>query len=1027
MNMKILFSMVCCWLIIQQTHAQIAITGQVIDNVSSEPLAGATVMEVGGTNGTVTDGNGKYVLTVISENPTIQVSFIGYQPQTTVVGKSSVIHFKMIPENWALDEVVVTGYGTQRKVDLTGAVSIVNTKMLKNSPNPNPIKALQGQVPGVSIQTDGNPAGGATVRIRGVSTLNNNDPLYIIDGVPTKSSAFNILNSNDIESIQVLKDGASAAIYGSRASNGVIIVTTKQAKSEGFQVNYSSAFTQSKYFSMPKMLNTMERARVHWQATINDGGNPDNIPFIKYDWARDANGKAVLNNINIPEYLIPGVKSANTNWFDAISRTGFIQEHNLSLSAGGKNTGSVISFRFYDDKYVLHAKDNKRFSARVNTRQDIFNKKVRIGQNLSVSNVKDNGFSGLLPLERALSVRPILPVLNDDGNYSGPITGAFTDDENPYMVLDINEWDQRNNLNVFGNVYADITLAKNLNLKTNFGIDWQKGLDRNIERIYNTGIKKRLVNSVQNINSDNFNWVLNATVDYNLVRGKHNATILVGTEAIRNQYRQSSSYRENFALETFDYFMEDAGSGRHIVGGSGSGYSLLSYFGKINYAYADKYLLSATGRYDGSSRFGENNRFGFFPSLSAGWRIDQENFIKNATTPISELKLRGSWGITGNQEISNTARFTTYLTHYGEAAIAGSADNGTAYDIYGADSGSLLSGFRKSQTGNNNLKWEESGQVNAGLDLGFFSNKLTGSLDFFVKNTKDILISPVYLASIGEGGNRWVNGASMQTKGFELLLGYQDAISKVNYSITGNIGHYRDKIKHLPAVVVSSYPGNVEQNILGRSMNSIFGYVSDGIFKSKEEVDQHAVQPGKGIGRLKFKDLNGDGTINTLDQKYLGISTPRYEYGINLNLSYKRFDFTAFFQGVLGRDVNNVFKRRTDFSSLWAGINYGKRTLDAWTVDNPNATIPAVTLVDNNNEGRMSSYFIENGSYLKLRQISLGYNLPDIKHIKNSRLYLTADNLLTFKHSSFTSEDPENPGNGFPRPRNITLGLSISL
>ncbi|WP_439581227.1 SusC/RagA family TonB-linked outer membrane protein [Dyadobacter bucti] len=1027
MRLKILFSIVCCCMVIQHTQAQITITGAVMDQASNEPLVGATVRETGGINGAVTDANGKYTLPVASENAVIQVTYVGYLTQELTVGKSSVLNFRMMIENASLEEVVVTGYGTQRKVDLTGAVSIVNTKMLKNSPNPNPIKALQGQVPGVSIQTDGNPAGGATVRIRGVSTLNNNDPLYIIDGVPTKSSAFNILNSNDIESIQVLKDGASAAIYGSRASNGVIIVTTKQAKSEGFQINYSSAFTHSRYISMPKMLNTMERARVHWQATINDGGNPDNIPFIDYDWSRDASGKAVLNNINIPEYLIPGVKSANTDWFKAISRTGFIQEHNLSLSASGKNTGSVISFRFYDDKYVLHAKNNKRYSTRINTRQDFFDKKVRIGQNLSVSNVMDNGFSGLLPLERALSVRPILPVLTDDGNYSGPITGAFTDDENPYMVLDINNWDQRNNVNVFGNVYADISLAKNLNFKSTFGIDWQKGLDRDIERIFDTGIKKRLMNSVRNLNSENFNWVLNATVDYNLLKGKHNTTVLVGTEAIKNNYRQSSSYRENFALETFDYFTEDAGSGRHIVSGSSSGYSLLSYFGKVNYAYADKYLFSATGRYDGSSRFGENNRFGFFPSLSAGWRIDQEDFLKNAATPISELKLRGSWGITGNQEISNTARFTTYMTHYGESAIAFNSDNGTAYDIYGADSGSLLSGFRKSQTGNNNLKWEQSGQMNAGIDLGFFANKLTGSLDLFVKNTKDILISPLYLAAIGEGGNRYVNGASMQTKGFEILLGYQDAISKLNYSVTGNLGHYRDKITELPKVVLNSYPGNVEQNILGRSMNSIFGYVTDGIFKNQEEVDQHAIQPGKGIGRLKYKDLNDDGTINTLDQRYLGISTPRYEYGINLNLSYKNFDFTAFFQGVFGREVNNVFKRRTDFSSLWAGINYGKRTLDAWSPDNPGSTIPAVTLVDNNNEGRLSTYFIENGAYMKLRQISLGYNLPDIKYIRSSRLYLTADNLLTFKHSSFTSEDPENPGNGFPRPRNITLGLSINL
>lgn len=623
-------------------------------------------------------------------------------------------------------------------------------------------------------------------------------------------------------------------------------------------------------------------------------------------------------------------------------------------------------------------------------------------------------------------MRPILPIYNDDGNYSGPVTGAFTDDKNPFMILDINEWDQRNNVNIFGNFYTDVKLTNSLNFRANFGLDWEKGLNRDIERIFDTGIKKRLTNSIRNTNSESLNWIANATLNYKYETEDHNLAVLVGTEIIENKYKMSSSYREDFSLETLDYFVEGAGSGRQIVGGSRTGFSLLSFFGKADYSFLNRYLVSATARYDGSSRFGANNRFGFFPSLSAGWRIDQEDFLRDVDG-ISELKLRSSWGITGNQEISNTAIYTTYITHYGESDIAFQSDNGTAYDITGADGGSLPSGYRKAQTGNPNLKWGESREVNFGIDYGLWGNKLFGSFDYFIKNTHDILISPVYLATIGEGGNRFMNGASMKTTGFEVLVGYKEKIGEVNFSVVGNVGSYKDRITDLPDDVVSSYPGNVEQNILGRSLHSIFGYVTDGIFKSDDEVQQHAEQPGKKIGRLRYVDLNNDGVINALDQRYLGVSSPRLEYGFNFNFDYKRFDISLFFQGVGLRDVSNTFKRRTDFSSLWAGINYGKRILDGWTEDNPNSTIPAATLVDSNNEGRLSTYYIESGAYMKLRQASIGYTIDGISFLKNIRFYITGDNLITFKAKSFTAKDPENPYNGFPRPRNVTGGLNLTF
>ncbi|HWK99840.1 MAG TPA: SusC/RagA family TonB-linked outer membrane protein, partial [Parapedobacter sp.] len=885
------------------------------------------------------------------------------------------------------------------------------------------------QVPGVSILTDGNPAGGATVRIRGVSTLNNNDPLYIIDGVPTKGSAFNILNSNDIESIQVLKDGSSAAIYGSRASNGVIIVTTKQARSGQFQVTYNTAFTHSKNSIKPQMLGTVDRERIQWQAMINDGNNPDDIPFVSYDWEVDGNGRAILNGIDIPDEIIPGVPSANTDWFDAITRDGFVQEHNLTVSGGGENTGTLFSLRYYENQYVLHKKDNQRYSARINSYQQLFDKRVKIGQNLSVSNVLDNGLSSTLPLNTALSLRSILPIFNSDGSYSGPVTGAFVDQQNPYMLLDINNWDSRQNVNIFGNVYLTANLLENLIFNSNIGIDWRSGLTRDIERTYATGILTRDINSLRNTDAEDINWNVNATLQYNFGQNNHIFDALIGTEVLQNRTRSNASYKEGFALETFDYFVENAGTGLQLANGSRSGYSLLSFFGKINYAFQNKYLVSLTTRYDGSSRFGKNNRFGFFPSASVGWKLDQESFISDNFSFFNELKLRAAWGVTGNQEISNTAVYTVYNPHYGEAEVAFNSDNGTAYDIYGNDSGLLPSGYRKTQTGNDDLRWEQSSELNLGLDFALFD--FFGSFDLFDKQTKDILISPVYLAAIGEGGNRFFNGASMRTKGFEILLGYRKQIGEFGYTLTGNIGHYRDQITDLPPEVVSSYPGNVEQNILGRSVNSMFGYVTDGIFKTTEEVEAHANQPGKDIGRLRYKDLNNDGAINALDQAYIGVSTPRYDYGVNLAIEYGKFDFSAFFQGVFGREVNNTIKQRTDFASLWAGINYGERILNAWTPDNPSATIPAVTLVNSNNEGRLSTYFIENGAYMKLRQVSIGYNIGAFRFVKNLRLYATGENLFIIKDNSganaFTAMDPENPNNTFPIPRNLTFGLSVTF
>lgn len=1009
----------------------VMVQGTVTDQETGEPLPGVNVLIKGTGTGTATDIDGKYTLNVPEESDVLIFSFIGYISQEIPLNNQTVINVELKEDFNALNEVVVTGYSSERVVDLTGAVSVVDTEALENRATNNPIQSLQGQVSGVFITTNGNPSGGATVRIRGVSTLNNNDPLYVIDGVPTKSSAFEILNPNDIESIQVLKDASSSAIYGARASNGVIIVTTKQAKDHRLQVNYSSTFTHSSYTSKPSVLNAEQRARVQWQASINDGLDPDEIQVVDYDWQRNSDGTAVLNEVIIPEYITDGVPTADTNWFDEISRNGFIQEHNLSVSTGGERGGSFLSLRYFDNDYLLKYRNFKKISARINSHYNFLDGKIKIGQNLVISNGIDNGFDSTEPLTRALEVRSILPVRTETGEYSGPVSGDFVDSKNPVMMLDYNQWDQRNMINIFGNLYTNISISENLTFNANLGIDRDNNFNRDIQRRFTTGFITQPFNYIRNTKSETFNWNINSTLEYSLIKDSHNATFLVGSEATKNNYGQNFSYREDFAIETLDYFVEDAGTGRQVVGGSRTGNSLLSFFGKVNYTYNDKYLASATIRYDGSSRFGSNNRFGAFPSFSAGWRISDETFISQNAEFITDLKLRASWGKVGNQEISDIARYTLYRSHYGEATNAFNSDNGTAYDITGADSGPLPSGFRRTQSGNNNLKWEETSEANIGIDFGFFDHKLTGSIDYFNKNTHDILISPAFLAVRGEGGNQFVNGASVEVTGFEMLLKYREQLGQFNFSVTGNIGHYKDKITELPADVVRSYPGNAEKTILGRSMNSWFGYVTDGIFQNAQEVDEHAEQPGKEIGRIRYKDLNGDGTINALDQDYLGTSTPKYEYGVNLQADYKGFDVRLFFQGVSGIIVNNSFKRRTDFTALWAGTNYGTRTLDAWTPQNPASTIPAVTLTDNNNEGRLSTYFLDNGSYLKLRLASIGYTLNDFIGIRNTRLFLSGENLLTLKDNSgmdaFTSPDPENPNQTYPRPLNITLGINLSF
>ena len=1025
-------------------YAQSEITGTVVDE-TGEGVIGATVKEKDTTNGTVTDLDGNFKIKV-KVGATLVVSYIGYQTQE--VAAKNGMKVELVPDDKVLQEVVVTGYTTQRKADLTGAISTVSVDEMAKQNENNPMKALQGRVPGMNISADGNPSGAATVRIRGIGTLNDNDPLYIIDGVPTKAGMHE-LNGNDIESIQVLKDAASASIYGSRAANGVIIITTKKGKEGQVKVNLDASIAASMYAHPMKVLNSEEWGRALWQAVVNDGQDPNSDKYAAlgyhFDWSYGENGVPQLHGLSMQKYMDAAntVPTADTDWFDKTTRTGVIQNYNVSVSNGSEHGSSFFSLGYYKNLGIIKESDFERFSARMNTDYKLLGDMLTIGEHFTLNRTSEVSAPGGF-LGNVLQYNPSFPVYNTKGEYAN-LTGAYSDRENPLEVLDRNKDNRYTYWRTFGDVFISLQPIKNLMLKTTFGIDYSQKEQRFFTYPIKNGNVANDENAVEAKQEHWMKWMWNAIATYNLEIGKHRADALVGMELNRQDDTWFAGKRYDYSVLTPDYMWPSAGVGEQQAFGSGEGYSLVSFFGKFNYTYNDRYLASITLRRDGSSRFGKNNKYGTFPSVSAGWRISEEKFMEPAKEWLDNLKLRASWGQTGNQDIANTARYSIYKAVYGEAGFGGQS-YGTSYDIQGSNGGQTLnSGFKREQLGNDDIKWETTTQTNLGLDFGFFHNALYGSVEWYFKKTKDILVNMPGIGIMGEGSAKWINAGEVENRGFEFNLGYRGNIGDFSFDIAGNISTNRNEVTKLPETIASkgTFGGSGVESVVGHPINSYVGYVFDGIFKSQDEVDNHAKQEGASVGRMRFKDLDSNGIINEKDQEWIYDPTPDFSYGLNVYLQYKDFDFTMFWQGVQGvdalmtvkpgDDVNGAYKVQTD---LWAGVNVanlnkGSRVLDAWTPNNPDSNIPALSLNDNNNEKRFSSYYVENGSYLKLRTIQLGYNLPktltDKLHMSKIRTYLSAQNLLTIKSSKFTGEDPENPQFGYPIPLNVTFGVNVSF
>jgi TonB-linked SusC/RagA family outer membrane protein len=935
------------------------------------------------------------------------------------IANQSVIDVTLEEESTWLSEVVAVGYGIKQKKDLTGAVSVVEVEDISNIPVAGVDQMMQGRVAGVNIIGDYAPGGGVSVRVRGFSTVRNNDPLYIIDGVPVESG-INMINPNDIESLQVLKDAASASIYGSRAANGVIIITTKKGSKEEATIHFDTYVGIQSAAKQLTPLSAQEYGDLLWEAHYNDGKTP----------ANDIYGSGP--SATIPQFLDASnkVPSTDLNWVDEIMQNALVQSHNLNISKGKDDSFYNLSLGYYNQEGIIKYTDFERVSVRFNSKSTFFDRLI-IGENLSLAHswsnrTTTNSVLGGVVYD-AYKYPSIAPVYDVDGNFAG----AFLSDiRNPLARLYHSKDNTYKQLKLFGNVFAELELIDGLVLKTNFGVDYGTNYRRNFNpKFQETGAHNpSTISTLSNNYSQRFEWVWTNTMNYSAVFDKHQVDVLAGMESIESTYEYFNASREGFPYEEENFRFLNAGDGgSQKNSGSGSRWSLISYMAKADYIYDQRYLASFTFRRDGSSKLGNNN-WGNFPAFSLGWRVSEEDFF--TTDKISNLKIRFGWGQNGNQDVPPYATIESYYSnpYYSNYAIDGAQT-------------SVNNGFTQTRNGNIDLKWETTTQTNFGFDLGFLNNRLNITADYFIKNTTDLLLERP-LPPIAGGTNQtvWDNVGEMQNKGFELLIDYQSKYVN-NFSWNGslNFSKVENELTSLPddiefIALPSAYLHSVNfdqetsRSMVGQPISSFFGYRSLGIFQNQSEIDAHKVQPNAQPGDLRFEDVDKDGDLDGDDRDFIGNPHPDFTVGLNLGAQYKNFDVSLFLNGTVGNDVWDLTRYYGDFFNLSA-YNKLDRTLDAWSTENPNGTVPRLSLDDPNNNIRPSSYYISDASYLRLKTLTIGYTFNELAQklkASNMRVYVQAQNLFTI--TGYEGLDPEVGLQSYSSEhRNLDIGVDRGL
>ncbi|WP_240163916.1 SusC/RagA family TonB-linked outer membrane protein [Spirosoma taeanense] len=1032
--------------------AVLPINGKVVD-AAGEAVPGATVVLKGSSSlGTTTDAEGGFTLNVPDGSTALVVSSIGYVTQEVAISNRTQIVVTLQSDVKALSEVVVTGYSSQSRRDITGAVTTVDTKELTKVTAPNVAQQLQGRVPGVTVTSNNSPGGEATVRIRGFGTINNNDPLYIIDGVPTKGG-LNSINPNNIESMQVLKDAASASIYGSRAANGVIIITTKKGKVGTPQFTFNSRVgVQVGKVDLGLIRNPQEFGDLLWIQRRNAGvltnGNPSHQQY--------GNGPTAV----VPDYILAGssyglsegdprtnpslynynrtgfyqIVKANkegTDWHKAILRPAAIQEYNIGANGGTEAGRYAIALNYFKQDGVLIHTSFDRYSLRSNT-EFLFKKRVRLGENLEVSYTQNKGYysnNGTAstannqdgnPIGNGYRIPSIIPVYDIMGNFAATRAAGLGPATNPVAQL----WRARNNqlntFRAFGNAYAEIDILENLVARSSIGIDITNANRASYTLLDLEEAEIEAANSLTNANAYDINWTWSNTLNYSRTFANvHKLSVLAGSEAIRGTGRDFSATRTTFFSEDPQYMFLNSGTAGINNSGSGYEWALFSLFGKVNYSLKDRYLLEATIRRDGSSRFGQNNRYGTFPAVSAGWRLSDESFMAGLTW-INDLKIRAGWGQTGNQEIGNYNGFSTYRSSLSQSS----------YAIDGSNN-SVQSGFDTEAFGNPDAKWETTTQTNIGLDATLLKGKLGITLDLYDRTTSDMLYQVSLPATQGVATIPFVNVGEMNNKGIDLGLNFNGKAldGSLSYGVGVNFSTYKNRVVRLnsssSAVLlgpaIRSYTWT--RSVAGMPLYSFYGLKIDGIYQNQSEVDAGPKYPGyAAVGKYKYHDTDGDGTITDNDRMFLGNPHPDFTYGINLNLGYKNFDLSAFFQGVQGNELLNMVKRWVDFNNQ-AGNRSLRMLYDSWTPENPDAVLPILDANDSRSQ-QPSSYFIEDGSYFRMKNLTLGYTLPASLaqkiRFENARVFLQAQNLFTI--TKYSGIDPEVTSVG-STPGSTVLGV----
>lgn len=1015
--------------------AQRDVSGKVVNVTENQPIAGATIQVKGTQTLTQSQVDGRFSIRVPNDNSTLIITVVGFDvTEIAVAGRSNIGDVSLSPTSASLNEVVVTGYTTQRKKDITGSVAVVNVQNLKSVPSGTIESLLQGQASGVTVINSGAPGSASNVRIRGITSAGNVDPLVIIDGTPGN---MHDLNVNDIQSIQVLKDAGAAAIYGVRGSNGVIVITTKKGRPGRPVVTYDAFIgTQRPLKDGWNLANPTEAANAIWEQYKNNNlaplhkqyGSgatpviPDYItPFGTMEGAPNTNPATYALYTN----QITKANKEGTDWFHEIFKPAMVQSHNISVSGGGEKSTYLFSLNYHDQDGTLIHNYLKRYSARINSTFNIRDN-IRVGENAYFFYKKNPNYLGLPGVNNANSINAayrmpaIVPVYDIRGNFAGGGSQSLGNSPNPVAIMERTRDNKGNNWQVMGNIFAEIDFAKHFTLRSSFGgnVDFFNNYSFVFTAYENA-------ENSQNPNSfiENYGYTTSRTwtntLNYkNTFLDKHSVNVLVGSEAITNYGRAAGASRGSYYVTNLNNLTVDPNLWTLNFGSSTSQSNsnlalngvqtpyenaLLSLFGRLDYAFDDRYLLSATLRRDGSSVFAEDYRYGYFPSVTAGWRISKEKFMEGISW-LNDLKIRGGWGKLGS--ISNVSPTNAYTLFASNAVYSW-------YDINGSST-APTQGLFTSQYGNPFTTWEEDIITNIGFDATILKNKLEFSFEWYKKDIQGLLFPSAPAVQLsGSAIPPFVNFGNIQNKGFDLSAVYHGNPGKdFTFDITGTFTSYNNKVVSVPGPTIYRDYGNSRLQT-GQPIGGFFGYKVIGIFQSAAEVTGSPTQEAAAPGRFKYADVNGDKIINSSDRTHFGDPNPDFTAGLNINLAYKNFDFSTFFYANVGNDVINQVRASVDFPQQFDVAISKDAVYNSWKPDRPNARVARLERSANfSNIAVFNSYLMEDGSFLRCKNLALGYTIPGSKisrwGLTKLRVFAQAINLFTI--TDYTGLDPELPG-----------------